>query len=517
MQYFRDTSKPYVRWWWIRGPYHEPDIVFQLDWVKANGFGGVELAWIYPLWTDLESAQNPDFLGEEWTRLTTFTKSYADTIGLGCDFTFGSCWPFGGMCVAAEDAAQTFSGPSSQRLIGAWDEEVAGRGRIVNHLSRTALRHYAEALAPAFRPAIQGGPSALFCDSLEVDTDGMWSPELWSQFESRFGYSLKPHLPLDNDPQVRYDYRKFIAEVICREFYAEFTAICHELGAYSRVQCHGAPTDLLSAYAATDVPESESLLFPVQFSRIPASAATLASKPIVSCETFTCIYGFPSGGFQLPRWLLKKEEPADLKLLVDGLFANGINQVVWHGMPFNPPKGETEFYALVHVGPDGTLARHLPEFNRYMEKVCSFMRLGRTCCRLAIYLPNEDQWMQGATQRTTYPGGSIPLGNALRCSAGGNRRLSSHLDIGRVSEVAPTMFPGNCSAAKHVSLPCMSTASGWTGKLWTRSAAWLNLAFRSCSSNIRGSPGEFSTTSTWHGSKRSLDCPMSRRSCALFV
>ena len=49
MQYFHDTSKPFVRWWWIRGPYHEPDIVFQLDWVKANGFGGVELAWISPV------------------------------------------------------------------------------------------------------------------------------------------------------------------------------------------------------------------------------------------------------------------------------------------------------------------------------------------------------------------------------------------------------------------------------------------------------------------------------------
>ena len=192
-----------------------------------------------------------------------------------------------------------------------------------------------------------------------------------------------------------YDYRKFIAEVICREFYEEFTAICRELGAYSRVQCHGAPTDLLSAYAAADVPESESLLFPVRFSRIPASAAALASKPVVSCETFTCIYGFPSGNFHLPRWLLKKEEPADLKLLVDGLIANGINQVVWHGMPFNPPGGEIEFYALVHVGPDGALARHLPQFNHYMEKVCSFMRQGRTCCRLAVYLPNEDQWMQG--------------------------------------------------------------------------------------------------------------------------
>ena len=153
MMYFHDTSKPYVRWWWIKGPYREPDITVQLDWVKANGFGGVELAWIYPSWIWLQSTDNPEWLGKEWSRLTAFTKSYAEKIGLGCDFTFGSCWPFGGMCVAPEDAAQTFSGPSSQRLVGSWEEETAGRGPIVNHLSRTALRHYAAVLTPAFRPA----------------------------------------------------------------------------------------------------------------------------------------------------------------------------------------------------------------------------------------------------------------------------------------------------------------------------------------------------------------------------
>jgi hypothetical protein len=115
---------------------------------------------------------------------------------------------------------------------------------------------------------------------------------------------------------------------------------------------------------------------------------------VVSAETFTCIYGYASPGFQLPRWLLKKEYPADLKLLVDGLIANGINHVVWHGMPYNPPGGDNEFYASVHVGPDGALAKHLPGFNRYLEKVCTVMKLGRTYCSLALYLPNEDQWMR---------------------------------------------------------------------------------------------------------------------------
>ncbi len=56
-----------------------------------------------------------------------------------------------------------------------------------------------------------------------------------------------------------------IAETILHEFYKVFGAICREHGATSRVQYHGAPTDLLSAYAAVDIPESEANLFDPAF------------------------------------------------------------------------------------------------------------------------------------------------------------------------------------------------------------------------------------------------------------
>ena len=81
---------------------------------------------------------------------------------------------------------------------------------------------------------------------------------------------------------------------------------------------------------------------------------------------------------------------ADLKLLADSLFAQGVNQVVWHGMPFNGPGGRNEFYASVHVGPDAAFAAELPSFNAYLGQVSSLMRLGRTELRLAVYLPTED-------------------------------------------------------------------------------------------------------------------------------
>src|SRR5438105_3796534 len=164
---------------------------------------------------------------------------------------------------------------------------------VLNHLDRGALRRYAEALMPAFAGGLRGSGSALFCDSLEVDTHRLWDPKLWDRFAARFGYRLEGlEDQIDDDPGLRYDYRTVIAEAILPEFYQEFAAICREHGAVSRVQCHGAPTDLLSAYAAVDVPESEAILFDPPFSRIAASAAALSGGSVVSAETFTCLYGF---------------------------------------------------------------------------------------------------------------------------------------------------------------------------------------------------------------------------------
>ena len=85
--YFNRTSKPYVRWWRLAGPFSEGDTVSQLDWLKANGFGGVELAWIRPVWLQSRVVLEPRWLSREWLRLTAFTKQYADEIGVGSKYS----------------------------------------------------------------------------------------------------------------------------------------------------------------------------------------------------------------------------------------------------------------------------------------------------------------------------------------------------------------------------------------------------------------------------------------------
>jgi hypothetical protein len=143
--YFRGSSKPYVRWWWLAGPFCERDIETQLSWVKQMGFGGVELAWLWPSWLPwFDSDLIPRWLGSEWSRLVAHAKRYADRIGLGCDFTLGSCWPFGGSSVEANRASQrsvelplsSFVLLGRRHFIATCSSSIISTGRHCTHTSR---------------------------------------------------------------------------------------------------------------------------------------------------------------------------------------------------------------------------------------------------------------------------------------------------------------------------------------------------------------------------------------------
>ncbi|MFH0945748.1 MAG: glycosyl hydrolase [Planctomycetota bacterium] len=387
---FYRSSKPLTRWWWFASEIQKEDVEHQLEWLAENNFGGVEIAFIYPEGRDPE-AKRFEWLCPKWREAVAHAKQTADRLELDCDFTFGTLWPFGGTFVTDADRTRVFGDPEfKQDLRLSWTHPVIGN--VVNHMDKEAFERYASVMGAGLKDALQGSRSGLFCDSWEVETKRIWTEEFGEAFEQRYGYDIRPSMEqlYDEDHAgERYDYMKLVSETVIDNFYRPFTETCHALGAFSRVQCSGSPTDLLTAYAAADVPESEAMLFEPPFSTIPASAALLAGRPLVTSETFTCLYGFPGKH-------LGEEQTADLKLVADALFANGVNQIIWHGMPFNSRGSDgNRFYATVHVGESGALAKDLKEFNRYLEKVSGFMQRGRTWSDVAVYLPLEDAWIAG--------------------------------------------------------------------------------------------------------------------------
>ena len=394
---FYTDSRPWTRWWWFASEIKKEDISDNLIWLKKNGFGGVEIAWVYPLnrmkKDTLNYTPRQKWLSPEWSGKVAFAKNCADSLNLGCDFTFGSLWPFGDTQVPFEEATRNMANPAwRQEIAASWD--YPKKGFVLDHLSKQSFLHYAQRTGDALKPALKGGLSGLFCDSWEVETKQLTTKGFSEKFQNRFGYSISgfaDSLYSNNQPfpAVRYDYMKLISECVIDSFYKPFTQKSHDLGAYSRVQCAGAPCDLISAYSAVDIPESEALLYEPAYANIVASAAALSGKTVVSSETFTCLYGWP-------RDHHSEEQTADLKLLADALFANGVNQIIWHGKPLNPSGLDTvKFYASVHVGKSGALAPELPAFNKYLEKVAKNLKKGVTVSKVAVYLPTEDSWIAG--------------------------------------------------------------------------------------------------------------------------
>lgn len=397
IEYYKD-SKPWTRWWWFASEIDRLSVQDNLVWLKNNGFGGVEIAWVYPLNRMQKDTVNytprQEWLSQEWTDIVAYAKKCADSLGLGCDFTFGTLWPFGDSRVPFEEATMKLTDKNwRQEITASW--EYPKKGYVIDHLNRRVLYKYGAGIGNALKPALATGQkSGLFCDSWEVETKYLSTNKFEIGFYNRYRYPIVQYLDSlysNSEPyrSVRYDYMKIISEMVIEEFYKPYSEMCKKLGGFSRVQCSGAPCDILSAYGSVDVPESEALLFEPAFSNIVSSAASLSGKRIVTSETFTCLYGWP-------RIRLGEEQTADLKLLADALFANGVNHIIWHGKPFNPAGIDTvKFYASVHAGSSGSLAEEIPAFNKYLEKVSSEMKKGIAYSDVAVYLPTEDSWIAG--------------------------------------------------------------------------------------------------------------------------
>lgn len=402
---FYPTSQPFTRWWWFATEIKKEDIRHQLDWMNSMNFGGVEIAWIYPLFRYKEmyarsysrhypkdtSAQK--WLSDDWSDMISYAKTYADSIGLVCDFTFGSAWPVAGSNISKPFRTQIYGDTTFQQLL-TFSWEWPDTQFVINHLDSNAFFEFAEPVGNALRAALKGSKSALFTDSWEIKLNGtnkIWTPGFDQSFKENFGYDIIPYMEagLDSFPDVRYDYMLHLDKSVTEGFYKPYVRKCRELNAWSRVQCLGAPADVMTTYSLVDIPETEAMLNNPNYSRIVSSSACLASKKLITSETFTCMYGFPAT-------YLRQEQTADLKMVADALFAQGVNQHIYHGTPYNPKGSDTiDFFATTYFGPGGSLEPELAAFNNYIGKVSGILQRGKTYSDVAIYIPYEDGVMKG--------------------------------------------------------------------------------------------------------------------------
>ncbi len=96
-----------VRWWWFGPAVTEAELKLELEQMKADGIGGVEIASLYPLALNDESTgfHNASYVSEEHLQKLAFAAAEARKLGLRVDITLGSGWPFGGPHIPVDQAA----------------------------------------------------------------------------------------------------------------------------------------------------------------------------------------------------------------------------------------------------------------------------------------------------------------------------------------------------------------------------------------------------------------------------
>src|SRR6266702_3300533 len=101
------TTKPMMRWWWFGTAVEKPEILHELQQMKADGIGGVELAFVYPEVLDdpAKGLINEPFVGPAMLDNVRYAQSEARKLGLRVDVTLGSGWPYGGPATTLEEAA----------------------------------------------------------------------------------------------------------------------------------------------------------------------------------------------------------------------------------------------------------------------------------------------------------------------------------------------------------------------------------------------------------------------------
>jgi hypothetical protein len=102
-----DDCRIMMRWWWFGPAVTKPELQRELEQMKAEGIGGVEIATLYPLAIDDPKTgfHNPQFLSDEHLDAIRFAATTARKLGLRVDITLGSGWPFGGPHIPVTQAA----------------------------------------------------------------------------------------------------------------------------------------------------------------------------------------------------------------------------------------------------------------------------------------------------------------------------------------------------------------------------------------------------------------------------
>lgn len=267
---------------------------------------------------------------------------------------------------------------------------VGADGFVIDHFSAQAVQDHLKNVAePLVRAFGDHPPYSVFSDSLEA-YGADWTPNFLSEFRTRRGYDLTPHLPemvagaTPEAADLRYDWARTLAELIDQNYLTAINTWAREHHTEFRSQSYGIPAVTLSSNARVDLPEGEGSQWhgPFSFTRWATSASHLYGRPVTSSETWTWLHSPPF-----------RATPLDMKAEADTFFLQGINQLMGHGWPYSPKSAGDpgwNFYAAAVFNNHNPWWIVMPDVTEYLSRMSWLLRQGKPANDVALLLPEED-------------------------------------------------------------------------------------------------------------------------------
>ncbi|NJX14552.1 glycosyl hydrolase [Tamlana crocina] len=225
-----------------------------------------------------------------------------------------------------------------------WESSKLDKVAIENHLRNGMIGNLIKDGGPIGDGKLHG----LLIDSWEshVPTWTINSEDMFKEFETRRGYSMKKYLPatmgyiVDNKKTTTKflrDLRQTMDEVFIDNFFKHFATVAHDMGAEVYTEGAGGevlPVDPMRYYGVSDIPMTE-----FWYPSAP-SAQNEYAKPIYNAASATHLYNKPMLAAEACTQVGVKwnEHPFSVKYLIDYNFAKGVNHLVFHTFSHTPQK-----------------------------------------------------------------------------------------------------------------------------------------------------------------------------------
>lgn len=289
------------------------------------------------------------------------------------------------------------------------------QGPVLNHFDSTKVRKQYDHLfgeRTGLQPYFGNPMRAIFNDSYEFQANRHYSTDFIAYFKKERGYDITPFLAAnmvrgynfvnylnphakpdfqfsDEDWRLRYDYDITLGGLFGEHFLKTSREWMEKRGLLHRTQAYGFNMDMIAMAGLASIPETESMLGTEANVKIMTSGALLYNKPIMTAESAV----FPNQAYATT--------PQTLKLAVDKLFAEGVNQIIFHGVPYRytPERlGSEGWYPFStplvpninfssNLGEGNIFWKDQKQLNEYITRVQYALRAGKPHADVLIYFP----------------------------------------------------------------------------------------------------------------------------------